>query len=111
MRTASFAKNRKIERLEACAVSDNVDLSDFSTGKGEFERPEETSARGDDDADRAIDQGNAGENGASSEGKGLPGPGLGSACSRCQRGQNSKVGFDLEIRVEHGNERLEVAGA
>ncbi len=38
MRTASFAENRKIERLEACGVSNNVDLSDFSTGKGEFER-------------------------------------------------------------------------
>jgi hypothetical protein len=98
--------------LEAQRVADDFQSRDAIAGEGEAENAEEAAARGDDEADRTVDHGDAGEASALRGLDGLFCPSLGAVnvggnSGRCGDG----VGVGGERWIEHFDELDGIAEA
>jgi hypothetical protein len=107
---ASVVEDRQIELAEALGVGNHVDLDDLPAAGGEAENHKEPSTRSDGDSHGSVDE-------RRSCGPGTP---LGrhprhgrrtTDLPRLARRHGCVVGSEHDFRVEHRDERVEVAAA
>src|SRR5216683_343784 len=97
---------------EAYGVGDHVDLDDLPAREREAERPEQPSARSQDDSHRPVHERRSCEPGTPREVYRLLGPGPRTAdLPRCARSHGSLVGSDHDVRVEDREKPVEVTAA
>jgi hypothetical protein len=102
----------EVEVAQAIGIAEDFDLGDLSVCEGESECAEEAPFRSDDQADRSVDECRLCGDCATGGGDCALRPVLRAAdLSHGLDRLGCSVGCDDDIRVEHGDERVEVSGA
>src|SRR6266545_3825113 len=108
----SVVEDRQIELAQACGVGEDVDLDDLPFRHREAHDRKRLSTCDDDQSRGSVHQRRMGEPGPPREAQRLLGHGPRTAyLPRCARGRGTEIGSEHDVRVEHRDQRVEVAVA